>query len=305
MLPASSKSQGVGRVLVRWLRGRIARRRSDSAFFARHGMMAAFRIRGHALSRAKVASNRRQATLTTTMKTCILSLGLSIVTAAKAAIVTSTDFEVGPGGAGSTFTPSYAVSDSDLINGLTPSSFGGDFAAVEFSGGLPVLNDGVYGTITEPGGAPDRTHGALGLGGGDAGTGTFVIYALGAHPLGYNISSVFVYGGWNDSGRDQQLYTFSYSLIGDPSFTALTTVNFNPLVGPDLQTANRSILLESALPFLAVGVDEVRFDFPGGVENGYTGYAELDVMGVAAVPEPGAFMLSSVGFLALVRRRRR
>ncbi len=242
--------------------------------------------------------------ITNTMKILIVSLGLSTVVTANAALVTVTDFQAGTGGAGSTFTPIYTVSDSDLINGLTPSSFSGDFAAVEFSGGLSVLNDGVYGTITEPGGAPDRTHGAFGLGGGGAGTGNFVIYNLGASPTGYNLSSVFVYAGWNDNGRDQQLYTFSYSVVGDASFTTLTTVNYNPAVGPDVQTANRSILLESDTTYLAMGVDAVRFDFPAGVENGYTGYAELDVQGVATIPEPSALAFSGLGLLALARRRR-
>lgn len=234
------------------------------------------------------------------------SLGLVMaVASASAAVVTNTDFEVGPGGIGSTFTPSYVVSNSDLINGLAPSASSGNFAAVELSGGLPVMNDGVYGTITEPGGAPDRTHGAFGLGGGGSGTGTSVTYNLGANSFGYDISSIVVYGGWNDNGRDQQFYTVSYSLIGDAAFVPLTTVNFNPLVAGGFQTANRSTITENALPFLASGVDEVRFDFPAGVENGYTGYAELDVLGRAAIPEPGAFMLAAFGSIAVMARRRR
>ena len=241
------------------------------------------------------------------MKTFLSSsIGLLVVAAgAHAAVVTSTDFEIGPGGIGSTFTPSYAVSSTDLINGLTPTSFSGNFAAVELSGGLPVMTDGTYGVITEPGGAVDRTHGAFGLGGGGSGTGTSAVYNLGANPFGYNISAVAVYGGWNDNGRDQQFYTFSYSLVGDSAFLPLGTVNFNPAVGANLQTANRSTLTESLLPFLAIGVDEVRFDFPAGVENDYTGYAELDVLGVAAVPEPGSFLLISIGGLVTFASRRR
>jgi hypothetical protein len=225
---------------------------------------------------------------------------------ARATVVVTSVFEVGPGGVGSTFTPSYAVATNDLINGMTPSAFSGDFAVTEFTGGLPVLTDGSYGVITEPGGAADRTHGAFGIAGGGTGSGTSVTYSLALNPLGYNISSVAVYGGWNDNGRDQQLFTVSYSVVGDSAFVTLPlTVNFNPAVGANLQTANRSIISDNALPFLASNVDAIRFDFPAGVENGYTGYAELDVIGTAVVPEPGAALLSALAGCGLMVRRRR
>jgi hypothetical protein len=242
------------------------------------------------------------------MKTFLLPSLAILASAAPSfgAVVFNTNAELGPGGVGSTFTPSYAVSSTDLINGLTPSAFAGDFAAVELSGGLPVLTDGAYGTITEPGGAPDRTHGAFGLGGGGSGTGTSATYSLTANPLGYNISSVAVYGGWNDNGRDQQLYTFSYSVVGDPSFITLPiTVSFDSGAPGGFQIANRTILTEDALPFLAMNVDAVRFDFPPGVENQYTGYAELDVIGLAVVPEPGSMLLAGAGLAGLMLRRRR
>jgi hypothetical protein len=233
-------------------------------------------------------------------------IGFLVATPAFAAVVNSTDFQVGLGGVGSTFTPTYVVANNDLINGMTPSAFVGDFAVTELTGGLPVLTDGAYGTITEPGGAIDRTHGAFGIAGGGGGSGTSVTYSLAPNALGFNISSVAVYGGWNDNGRDQQLFTFSYSKVGDSSFVTLPlTVNFNPSVGANLQTANRTVMTENALPFLATNVDAVRFDFPAGVENGYTGYAELDVIGVAAVPEPGVSVLAGFGVAGLLLRRRR
>ena len=146
------------------------------------------------------------------------------------AVVVSTNNEVGPGGVGSTMTPSYIPSSVDLITGLVPSASGGDFAATEISGGIPVLNDGIFGTITEPGGAPDRTHLIFGLGGGGGGTGTFVTYTLdtSVNSLGYDINSIAVYGGWNDNGRDQQLYTAAYSLVGSSTFIDLPLVDFNP-----------------------------------------------------------------------------
>ena len=82
-------------------------------------------------------------------------------------------------------------------------------------------------------------------------------------------------------------------------------MSFDSGAAPNLQVANRTILTENALPFLAMNVDAVRFDFPAGVENGYTGYAELDVIGVAAVPEPGSALLAATGLTGLLLRRRR
>lgn len=230
---------------------------------------------------------------------------LLAATPSVAAVVVNTNAELGPGGVGSTFTPSYVVSSTDLINGMTPSAFAGNFAATELTGGLPVMTDGSYGVITEPGGAVDRTHGAFGIAGGGGGTGTSVTYSLTGSALGYNISSVAVYGGWNDNGRDQQLYTFSYSVVGDAGFVTLPlTVNFDSGAPANLQVANRTILTENALPFIATNVDAVRFDFPASVENGYTGYAELDVIGVP-VPEPGSMLLAGAGVAGLMLRRRR
>src|SRR6188768_1705023 len=106
------------------------------------------------------------------MKTLLLSFLVFLAAAAPsfAAIVVSTNAELGPGGVGSTFTPSYAVSGTDLINGMAPSAVAGDFAVTEITGGTPVLTNGSYGTITEPGGAADRTHLAFGIAGGGGGS---------------------------------------------------------------------------------------------------------------------------------------
>jgi hypothetical protein len=234
-----------------------------------------------------------------------LALAAIVLVAGRASAVVSvsTDFQVGPGGAGSTFTPTYAVSSTDLINGQAPTASAGNYA-FELSGGLPVLNDGAYGTITEPGGAADRTHGAFGVAGGGSGTGTFVTYSLGTNPTGYNISSIVSYGGWNDNGRDQQAYTVAYSTVASPgTFIDIATVSFNPAVANNLQTANRVTIADDTLPNLATGAAAVRFTFNPATENGYSGYAELDVNG-APTPEPGAATLLFVSAGALLARRR-
>jgi hypothetical protein len=234
-------------------------------------------------------------------------MGLFAFTARTFAVVNAaTDSQVGPGGAGSTFTPTYVVSNSDLIQGLLPTASSGDYA-VELSGGLPVLTDGTFGTITEPGGAPDRTHFAFAVAGGGSGTGTTLTYSLNtaASPAGYNLSSINTYGGWNDNGRDQQAYTVSYSTVANPAtFIDLIAVDFNPTVANNLQSANSIIIIEKPLLFLATNVGAVRFNFSPATENGYSGYAEIDVLG-SPVPEPATAALLATTSLALLARRRR
>ena len=185
-------------------------------------------------------------------------------------------------------------SGSDLLAGLTASSSSGNFT-VELSGGVTVLNDGLYQDITT-GGAPGTLHPAFAVAGGGAGTGTQVTYNLNLSGaiLGYDISRTFVYGGWNDGGRDQQSYTLAFAPVGDlTNFTDILSVDFNPTVG------DQSVVLtgveDDGGANIGTGVGAVRFTF-NGVENGYTGYAELDVIGVATtVPEPSSFALLGLG----------
>ena len=235
---------------------------------------------------------------------------LALAPRASAAVSVTTNAEAAPAPGGASFTPSYVVSSTDLINGRLPTASAGLFD-LELGGGLPVLTDGAYGTITQPGGAPDRSHAALATVGGGSGSGQFVTYTLdtAASPLGFAIQRIDLYGGWNDSGRDQQFFALSYSTVNNPgTFIPLATGNFNPAVPADTQSATRLTVTENALPNLASGVGAIRFDFAGtpGPENGYVGYAELDVLGTAIVPEPaGAVMGAGAAGLLLARRRRR
>ena len=121
---------------------------------------------------------------------------------ASGAAVFSTDVQFSPDPANS-WTPSYVVSTTDLINGMQPASSAGNFA-LEAGGGLPVLTDGAFGTITRRpvAGQPAEPHPAFATAGNANGAGSTATYGLdlAASPLGYNISQIDVYGGWNDAG---------------------------------------------------------------------------------------------------------
>ena len=233
-----------------------------------------------------------------------VSAGLSSV--ASGAVVYSTEVQFSPNPAAS-WTPSYVVSATDLINGAAPGASTGNFA-LEVGGGLPVLTDGAYGTITRvPVTGTPEPHPAFATAGNGNGAGSVATYNLNlaTSPLGYNISRIDVYGGWNDAGRDQQRYNVLYSTVGDPTtFIPLTSVDYQPANTGNVQSATLVRITENALSNLATGVAAIRFDFTPAVENGHTGYAEIDVIGTA-VPEPAMAGLVGLGCVGLLARRRR
>ena len=245
-----------------------------------------------------------------TRSLCVVAvLSLAVAPGASAAVLVTTNAETAPAPGQPSFTPSYLVSSSDLLNGMLPANAPGVFD-VELGGGLPVLTDGTYGTITQPGGAPDRSHAAFATVGGGGGTGAFIVYELdtAAAPLGYDISRIDMYGGWNDSGRDQQLFAVGYTtLASGGTFIDLATANFNPTVPANTQSATRVSVTDDAGGVLASGVNRLLFQFDptGQPENGYVGYAEIDVIGAPTVPEPATGMVLCAGAAGLLARRRR
>jgi hypothetical protein len=79
-------------------------------------------------------------------------------------------------------------------------------------------------------------------------------------------------------------------------------VDFNPTVAANTQSATRTTLTDPA-GRLATGVAALQFNFLNP-ENGYTGYAEIDVLGSATVPEPAGCALACLGAAVLLTRRR-
>jgi len=226
---------------------------------------------------------------TKNMKTTIASLALtSLATCvASAAVVVTTGHQTN---GTSTFTHTYVVSSTDLINGLTPTTVVGDFPAGSGTGSQAVLNDGLMPATLD-------TFPFSGFTGGGTSEGTRLIYTL---PTPASIASIDVYGGWADTGRDDQNYSVFYATSLDPTtFVFLQTVNFNPTPGG--RVVSKSTISENVTGILATDVKALRFDFLTHVNN-WAGYAEIDVN---AVPEPSAALLGGLGLLDLLIRRRK
>lgn len=197
-------------------------------------------------------------------------------------------------GAGPNFSP-FAVSNNDLLQTSilgTPTT-GGNLSADVTSGGAAALTNG---TFAINGGNPaDNSPLAA------AANNSFIAYTLDTtiNKAGYDISSINIYGGWNDGGRDHQLVNISYSVIGKDEWIPFDTLDAEPPAGT-IPSAVSAVFAASLS-----GVDGVRFDFPNGQENGYVGYGEFDVIGTATVPEPAtAGLLTGLAALGLLRRRR-
>ncbi|MDB6078320.1 MAG: hypothetical protein JWO82_2067, partial [Akkermansiaceae bacterium] len=188
---------------------------------------------------------------------------------------------------------------SNVLAGLSVSASSGNFT-LENSGGLGVLTDGLYGTLNNDGG-PTATHPALATFGGLGGTGTTLTYTLSTATI---LSSIVIYGGWNDAGRDQAKYTVQGSTDGGLNYFNIGNVDFNPAIGNGVQSATRITFTDNAGNLAGgVALTNIKLNADSSVENGYAGLAE--VAAYAAVPEAStSALLGACGALALLRRRR-
>jgi hypothetical protein len=199
-------------------------------------------------------------------------------------VVTKFAAQTGLGSASANFAPIWTVAPGSLIAGRSPVGVGsGNFSAWG-TGVVPVLTDGVFGSLNL-GGAGSLTEVMCGDVAG--GAGQSVTYALTGSTTGYNLTNITVYGGWGDAGRDQQAYTLYYSKVSAPAnFILLSSVSYNPANPASVQSATRATLLPAS-GFLATNVATVKIDFTTPTpENDSCGYSEIQVFGTPSVIPP-------------------
>jgi PEP-CTERM motif len=186
------------------------------------------------------------------------------------------------------------VGNSDLINGLTPTVATGWNTG---NGANPSkLNDGVHGANGVP------VNGAWTF------VGATITYDLGVGSgFGYDLSSIQSIASWEGDAYGNQAYTVTIQLVGSSSFTTLATVNNTPFTpGTPTAAGSTKTTLTDSSGILASGVQFIRFTATsaGASSGGATVYREIDVNGVAAVPEPASLGLFGLGALCILRRRR-
>lgn len=125
-----------------------------------------------------------------------------------------------------------------------------------------------------------------------------------ANPDGFTLTSINTISGWADSPRfSNQRYTVSLAWVGAPStFSVLRDVTYSPFSATG--NANSSqVTLTDDTGSLATGVSAIRFAFLSSGADQL--FREIDVVGVASVPEPSSITLGLVGAFSLLAYRRR
>jgi alpha-L-rhamnosidase len=218
----------------------------------------------------------------------------SVIAPPPSVIITTTN-EVGTG-TNAPFTPSWTVmNEGSLIAGQSPGTALGNFSEEVSGRNVNSLTEGGSLTLAQIAGTTGYTTSTNYVTcGNNNGAGSNLIYTLTGSALGYDLTNITVYGGWDDNGRDQQAYTVYYSTMTAPTnFTLLAVVNFNPLIANELPSATR-VTLTSSDGLLATNVAAVKFDFTSpGSENGYCGYAAITVFGTASLAPPVPVVVST------------
>jgi hypothetical protein len=242
---------------------------------------------------------------------------IALAGTARSAVVINNFSNVAPGGGAvhDVHDPSVAgspdliaASAADLVQGMTATvtyTGGTGSTTLEQSAGESVWTDGSISTVyAEGGGGGDAIdHAAYGtvqatVGGGDIDV--FVTFDLGSL---HDLTSVDVFTGWNDSGRDDSSFNLLVSadnVTFAPIAAYLKPADNTGAFGTPVTNLHR--ISDDGAGNLATGVRYVQLQFTDA-DNGFAGLAEIDVFGTA-VPEPSVVLLGGIGLLGLLRRRR-
>lgn len=194
------------------------------------------------------------------------------------------------------------VSTSDLLHGIQGT--GGSWLA---NGSSPDgLNDGANGGDFDAMRLPALVGAAWAR---DSNPASFREFSLGtgANGLGFDITEIQSIAAWQGAGFSNQFYTVSVRFVGAATFTTLTTVDYQPFPAlPANNGGSTKVNITDTTGVLAGGVEAIRFDILDTISNngGGTVFREIDVFGVASIPEPSTALLIGLGGLALGCRRR-
>ena len=163
-------------------------------------------------------------------------------------------------GNNSLFTPTWVLPTNSLIAGVEPfaASTNGNFGLVGCFG-TNILTDGTFGAISSAAAGEIMAT----LGNPTTGPGYYVSYLLPTNANGWDITNIEIYGGWTDSGRDQQSINILYSTIAAPTAfsSEVTQVNFKPNAPANVQVAARSILTSGTTsPAIVHNVAAIQFN---------------------------------------------
>ncbi len=219
--------------------------------------------------------------------TCAALLCFATIGGVAAAVIVTNTAQEGPGN-------TFAVSNSDLLQtNLASFQTTGGFGS--FGGGpISVLFNGIFG-------ASGAVFDGQNIAPGTGATLTFSLN-LSVNTMGYDLTQLTTIASW-DTGRDGQEYSISYSTVSAPGvFISLAIIpQFNPQGVVDTLNSHTRVSVTDSNGILASNVAHIRYTFTS-FENSGTAYREIDVLGVASVPEPTTFGLLALGAGAFILR---
>jgi hypothetical protein len=168
------------------------------------------------------------------------------------------------------------VSNSDLLNGITPTTSSGWNDNV-LEAHIDELTDGLHGaTYGTPG---DRVQGAWPT--PNPGP-TTAIYDLGtgANGTGYDLTTIVSIAAWVNAAFGNQGWSIEVQPVGG-AYTPLHTVDYQPFSGADIGATK--VVLTHASGTLATGIEKIRItanSVNGGANSGAFVWRELDIFGV-------------------------